>query len=211
MGGFCVEIRIKNESEDFYFCEIVNENGDVFNCEFRKLCNLLKKDIYNRKSILERCTKLDATNNVVFEMYGDINIYFSPSLYSYISVKKNDNERTIWFGYNSCRNCEFIKSDSISHNKYGYYEAISNIDESDLSRRSELYLDNYFTNTPLVYRYGTGNLPTEIELDLDCPSNEEILEIIGISKLGARIAALFEEQKQSLVLKPKQQDTITKS
>lgn len=206
-----MEIRIRNENEDFYFCEIVNENGDVFVCEFRKLCNFLKRDIYNRKSILERCTKFDATNNVIYEMYGRINIYFSPLLYSSISVKKNNNVRRIWFGYNSIRDREFIESDSISHNKYGYYEAISKIDGADLSRRSELYLNNYFTNSPLVYRYGTGNLPTEIELDSDCPSNGEILEIIGISRLGVRIAYLFEEQKQSLVLKQKQQDTLTKS
>lgn len=187
-----MEIKLMNENKDFYFCQIVNDNGDIFNCKFRKLCNFLKRDLYNKKSILEQCTKLDVKNNVILEMYGNINIYFSPSLYSYIKVKKNGNERVIWFEY-YYGDFYVISSDSICHSKYGFYEALGYIE--DLARSKELYVDNYLAKSSVVYRYGTGNLPTQIELDSDCPFNKEVAEILSISKMGVRIAELFEKQK----------------
>lgn len=196
-----MEINIKDENEDFYFCQVIGENGAIFDCAFRKLSNFLKNDLYNRKCILESCSKLDAENNVILEMYGSINIYFSPSLYSYISVKKNGNERTIWFGYKHgdfyTSSHEFIKSDSISHNKYGYYSTMTSSVEEHLAQDKRLYVDKYFANVPLFYNIN-GNFPTPLELDSSCPSNEEILEIINVSKMGPKIAELFEENKHSL-------------
>lgn len=196
-----MEIQPINENEDFYFCQIINENGATFNCTFRKLSNFLKKDLYDRKCILESCSKLDAENNVVLKMYGSINIYFSPSLYSYISVKKNGNERIIWFGYKSgdfyVGSHEFIKSDAISHSKYGYYTAIASDSEDCLAKDLRLYVDKYFTSVPLFYNINRSS-PIQLELDSSCPSNEEILEILNISKIGPKIADIFTNTKSPL-------------
>lgn len=196
-----MDIQPINENEEFYFCQIISENGATFDCAFRKLNNFLKSDLYNRKCILESCSKLDAENNVVLEMFGSINIYFSPALYSYISMKKSGNERIVWFGYKYgdfyTGSHEFIKSDSISHSKYGYYTTITSYDEECLAKDARFYVDNYLANVPVFYN-SNGNSPTQLELDSSCPSNEEILEIINISKIGPRIADLFANTKNPL-------------
>lgn len=208
-------INVLSENENYYFCQITDENGFLYDCSFRKLSNYLKMDYFNYKSVLETCIKYDSNGEIIWQMNGDINIRFTPALYRQININKNGHARNITFGYGSRDELlkanekffdtfrgysEIVINDTINHKVSGLFYAPLKLSEDkdcqgvDLS---EYLFDNYFADTKREYLRLSGEFPSVMQLDSSMPTNQDVLDFFKISRMGVLLPQLFDEQRAS--------------